>query len=112
MIEKIFEQPYTSPKKILDSNIKSVNTAKKYLAQLQEIGIMSPKKIWKKRKKMNTKSWSKIKDEVYGESGTERRDELVRDFESFKIGLMIRQAREDRKMTQDELASLLDKKRT
>ena len=47
VIEKIFEQPYTSPKKILDSNIKSVNTAKKYLTQLQKIGIMTPKKIGK-----------------------------------------------------------------
>lgn len=31
-----------------------------------------------------TKSWKDIKDTVYGEKGTERRDELERDFESFK----------------------------
>ncbi len=61
---------------------------------------------------MNTKSWTTIKDEIYGKKGTERRDELDRDFESFKIGLMLRQAREDRKMTQEELAKILDKKRT
>ncbi len=47
VVEKIFEQPYISPKSLLDSNIKSVNTAKKYLTQLQEIGIMIPKKLGK-----------------------------------------------------------------
>jgi hypothetical protein len=33
---------------------------------------------------METKSWNKIKNEIYGETGTERRDELDRDFASFK----------------------------
>ena len=33
---------------------------------------------------METKSWKDIKDTVYGKKGTERRDELDRDFESFK----------------------------
>lgn len=46
-IEKIFEQPYVSPKKLMDENIKSLNTAKKYLGQLEEFGIMIPKKIGK-----------------------------------------------------------------
>lgn len=61
---------------------------------------------------MNTKKWSDIKDDVYGKKGTARRDELDRDFESFKIGLLLRKAREDRQMTQEQLASILDKKRT
>lgn len=61
---------------------------------------------------MNTKSWSEIKNTVYGEKGTPRRDELDRDFESFKIGLLLRNAREEKKMTQSELAELIDKKRT
>ena len=61
---------------------------------------------------MNTKSWSEIKKEVYGEKGTKRRDELDRDFESFKIGLLLRKAREEKKMTQEQLASLINKKRT
>ena len=30
--------------------------------------------------KENTKSWKDIKDSVYGKKGTERRDELERDF--------------------------------
>lgn len=45
---------------------------------------------------METKSWKKIKDSVYGEIGTERRDELERDFQSFKLGLILRQAREQK----------------
>jgi len=61
---------------------------------------------------MKTKSWSEIKDNVYGKKGTERRDELERDFESFKIGLLLRQAREEKHLTQTELADKIDKKRT
>ncbi len=46
-IEKLFEQPYISPKKLLDKDIKSLNTAKKYLNQLVAIGVLLPKKIGK-----------------------------------------------------------------
>ena len=61
---------------------------------------------------METKSWKDIKDKVYGKKGTERRDELDRDFESFKIGLLLRNAREEKNMTQEQLGELIDKKRT
>ena len=61
---------------------------------------------------METKSWKKIKDTVYGKKGTERRDELDRDFESFKIGLLLRNAREEKNLTQEQLGELIDKKRT
>lgn len=61
--------------------------------------------------KMENKSWKDIKDTVYGVEGTERRDELDRDFESFKIGLMLKKAREDKHMTQEQLAEMVDKKR-
>ena len=60
---------------------------------------------------METKSWKEIKNNVYGKVGTERRDELDRDFESFKIGLLLRKAREDKNLTQNELANSVDKKR-
>lgn len=60
---------------------------------------------------METKSWKEVKNTVYGQKGTERRDELDRDFESFKIGLMLRKAREDRQLTQSELGELVDRKR-
>ncbi|RLD66236.1 MAG: transcriptional regulator [Bacteroidetes bacterium] len=61
---------------------------------------------------MTTKTWTEIKDSVYGEKGTERRDELDRDFESFKIGLLLKKAREDKNMTQQQLGNIVDKKRT
>jgi DNA-binding XRE family transcriptional regulator len=59
-----------------------------------------------------TRSWKKIKDEVYGKKGTSRRDELNRDFESFKIGLLLKKAREEQHLTQEQLAELVNKKRT
>jgi DNA-binding XRE family transcriptional regulator len=57
-------------------------------------------------------SWNQIKDKVYGQEGTQRRDDLDRDFESFKIGLLLRKAREEKKLTQEQLAQLVEKKRT
>jgi DNA-binding XRE family transcriptional regulator len=61
---------------------------------------------------MNTKTWTEIKDSVYGEKGTERRDELERDFEGFKIGILLKKARKEKNMTQQQLGDILDKKRT
>jgi hypothetical protein len=52
---------------------------------------------------METKSWNEIKDRVYGTKGTFRRDELDRNFESFKVGLLLRQARKNKNLTQTEL---------
>ena len=60
---------------------------------------------------METKNWKQIKDNVYGKKGTERRDNLERDFESFKIGLLLKKAREEKHLTQLELAELVNKKR-
>ncbi len=60
---------------------------------------------------METKSWKEVKDEVYGAKGTERRDGLERDFEAFKIGLLLRKAREEKNLTQNQLAELIDKNR-
>ncbi len=57
-------------------------------------------------------SWSEIKDRVYGEKGTERRDNLEREAEAFKIGLLLKKARESKHLTQEDLAKLIDKKRT
>jgi len=61
---------------------------------------------------MSTRRWTEIKDEVYGKIGTSRRDELERDFDSFKIGLLIKRAREEKHLTQEQLGELVDKKRT
>ncbi len=61
---------------------------------------------------MNTKSWTEIKDSVYGKKGTERRDKLEREVESFKIGLLLKKAREEKKLTQQQLGDIIEKKRT
>jgi DNA-binding XRE family transcriptional regulator len=60
---------------------------------------------------METKSWAAIKNNIYGEKGTERRDELEREFQGFKIGLLLKKAREEKHLTQTELGDLIDKKR-
>ena len=65
-----------------------------------------------KKENSNIKSWTQIKDDVYGKKGTARRDELDREMESFKIGLLIRQARESKNMTQEELGKVISKKRS
>ncbi|HNW97822.1 MAG TPA: helix-turn-helix transcriptional regulator [Bacteroidales bacterium] len=70
------------------------------------------KKGENKMTKANIKTWSQIKDEQFGKKGTNRRDNLDREFESFKIGILLRQARESKHLTQDELAKVIDKKRT
>jgi DNA-binding XRE family transcriptional regulator len=57
-------------------------------------------------------SWADIKDSVYGVKGTERRDNLEREFESLKIGLELKKAREAKHLTQQELGEIIDKKRT
>jgi DNA-binding XRE family transcriptional regulator len=61
---------------------------------------------------METKTWKEIKDKVYGAVGTERRDRLDREVEAIKIGLLLRKAREDKKLTQEQLGQLVQKKRT
>ncbi len=63
-------------------------------------------------KKTDISTWAEIKDKVYGKEGTERRDNLDREVESFRIGLLLKKARESRNLTQEELGQLVDKKRT
>ena len=57
-------------------------------------------------------TWTEIKDKVYGKMGSERRDDLEREAESFRIGLLLKKARESQNMTQEELGLKVDKKRT
>ncbi len=61
---------------------------------------------------MNTKTLDQIKDEYYGVVGTPERDRIERELEALRIGFKIRNAREQQAMTQAELASRIDKKRT
>lgn len=59
---------------------------------------------------MSTMTWEEIKDNVYGKRGTPRRDSLEREAEALKIGTLLKMARQERNMTQSELAQIVDKK--
>ena len=61
---------------------------------------------------MEIHEWKDIKDRVYGKKGSERRDALDREMEAIKIGVILRKAREQRNLTQQQLAEIIDKKRT
>ncbi len=65
-----------------------------------------------KKTNPNIKSWTEIKDEQFGKKGTPRRDQLEREFEGFKIGYLLRQARENKNLTQEQLGEILQKKRS
>ena len=70
------------------------------------------RKIKANMKNKNITTWTAIKDEVYGKKSTPRRDKLDREFQSLRVGLMLRQAREKKNLTQDQLGLIIDKKRS
>ncbi len=49
-------------------------------------------------------SLDQFKDKHYGKIGTLQRDELESDYQNFKIGVLIHEARINKGMTQEELA--------
>ena len=53
-IPKLFEQPYIRPKNLLSAKIKSINTAKKYLTELESLGMLSKEKVGKEYIWFNT----------------------------------------------------------
>jgi HTH-type transcriptional regulator/antitoxin HipB len=57
---------------------------------------------------MNTKNnitnWDDHLDEKYGKRGTASREKFQEEFEAFKIGVLIQEARKSRNLTQQELA--------
>ncbi len=53
-IPKLFEQPYIRPKNLLSEKIKSLNTAKKYLTDLEDLGLLTKSKIGKEFVWFNT----------------------------------------------------------
>lgn len=52
----------------------------------------------------NTTSWDSHLDKKYGQRGTDEREKFQEDFESFKIGVLIQEARKSKKLTQQQLA--------
>ena len=61
---------------------------------------------------MNTMSLDQLKDKYYGEVGTSERNRIERELEALRIGLKLRTAREKQSLTQEEVASRINKKRT
>lgn len=50
-------------------------------------------------------SWDSHLDNKYGKHGTDTRDTFEEEFEAFKIGVLIQEARKQKNMTQEELAT-------
>ena len=53
-IPKLFEQPYIRPKNLISEKIKSLNTAKKYLTELEGLGFLTKTRIGKEFVWFNT----------------------------------------------------------
>ena len=61
-IPKLFEQPYIRPKNLISEKIKSVNTAKKYLSVLEELGLLTKERIGKEYVWFNTELMDILSD--------------------------------------------------
>lgn len=55
-------------------------------------------------KKKEINNFDELLDHKYGNKGTPKREEWEQEFEAFKIGVLIEEARKKMKMTQEELA--------
>ncbi|MGM0479061.1 MAG: helix-turn-helix domain-containing protein [Bacteroidota bacterium] len=53
---------------------------------------------------MKTKTLSQILDENYGPKGTKKRDQYDAESLAFRLGVMLKEARKEAKLTQEELA--------
>ncbi len=59
-----------------------------------------------KAKNKNLKSLDQFIDEKIGEKGTEKRERFETEYDAFKLGVLIQQAREKKGLTQEQLAEL------
>ncbi|MGB5024606.1 MAG: helix-turn-helix transcriptional regulator [Saprospiraceae bacterium] len=57
------------------------------------------------KKMNNVKSLDQFVNEQYGKKGTPKRDKLEKGYESFKLGVILQQARLEKGLTQEELAN-------
>jgi DNA-binding XRE family transcriptional regulator len=57
-----------------------------------------------KKKTKNITTFEEILDSKYGKKGGKKRDKWEQDFEAFRIGVMLEEARTKLGMTQEELA--------
>ncbi len=58
----------------------------------------------KNQKNKNLVSWDDHLDQKYGKIGSPSRDKYEQEFEAFKLGVLIQEARKKRSLTQEELA--------
>jgi HTH-type transcriptional regulator/antitoxin HipB len=54
--------------------------------------------------KNNTKTLAQLIDEEFGKTGTAKRSEFDKGYQTFKLGAMIHEARLEKGMTQEQLA--------
>ena len=59
-----------------------------------------------KVKHKNMTSLDQFVDEKIGKRGTQKREEFETEYDAFKLGVLIQQAREDKGLTQEQLAVL------
>ena len=57
-------------------------------------------------KNRNLKSLDQFIDEKIGKKGTVKRERFENDYDAFKLGVLIQQAREQKGLTQEQLAEL------
>lgn len=57
-------------------------------------------------KKKNLTSLSKFIDKEVGAKGTKKRDKFDAEYEVFKLGVLIQQARQEKGLTQEQVAEL------
>jgi DNA-binding XRE family transcriptional regulator len=58
----------------------------------------------KTKKKNDIVNWDDHLDLKYGKKGTSTREKYAEEFEAFKIGVLIQEARKKQNLTQEELA--------
>jgi DNA-binding XRE family transcriptional regulator len=58
----------------------------------------------KSKKQNNIVNWDDHLDRKYGKRGTPSREKYGEEFEAFKIGVLIQEARKKQNLTQEELA--------
>jgi len=57
-------------------------------------------------KKKNLTSLNEFIDKKVGKKGTKKRDKFESDYEAFRLGVIIQQARHEKGLTQEQLAEL------
>ena len=58
------------------------------------------------KKSKNLTSLSDFVDKEYGVTGTKKREKFESEYEAFKLGVLIQQARQEKGLTQEEVAQL------